>query len=84
MTSLSRAAQAVMDATDYPEDLATRIRVGAALRAAADQVVPMEKEPAEPPSYGIGHEPAEYVQDWTCWHIRRQFIDIAAELVDND
>ena len=34
MTSLSRAAQAVMDATDYPEDLATRIRVGAALRAA--------------------------------------------------
>jgi hypothetical protein len=40
MTSLSRAAQAVMDATDYPEDLATRIRVAAALQAAADQVVP--------------------------------------------
>jgi hypothetical protein len=38
MTSLSRAAQAVMDATDYPEDLATRIRVAAALQAAADQV----------------------------------------------
>ena len=40
MTSLSRAAQAVIDATDYPEDLATRIRVAAALQAAADQVVP--------------------------------------------
>jgi hypothetical protein len=40
MTSLSPAAQAVMDATDYPEDLATRIRVAAALQAAADQVVP--------------------------------------------
>ena len=34
---LSPAAQAVLDATDYPEDWATRIRVAAALRAAADQ-----------------------------------------------
>ena len=40
MTNLSPAAQAVLDATDYPEDWATRIRVAAALRAAADQVVP--------------------------------------------
>ena len=38
MTELSPAAQAVLDATDYPEDWATRIRVAAALRAAADQV----------------------------------------------
>ena len=45
MTNLSPAAQAVLDATDYPEDWATRIRVAAALRAAADQVVP--KEPHE-------------------------------------
>jgi hypothetical protein len=37
-TPLSPAAQAVMDATDYPKDWATRIRVAAALRAAADQV----------------------------------------------
>ena len=35
---LSPAAQAVLDATDYPEDWATRIRVAAALRAAADQL----------------------------------------------
>ena len=41
MTDLSPAAQAVLDATDYPEDWATRIRVAAALRAAADQVVLM-------------------------------------------
>ena len=27
-----------MDATDYPEDWATRVRVAAALRAAADHV----------------------------------------------
>jgi hypothetical protein len=40
MADLSPAAQAVLDATDYPEDWATRIRVAAALRAAADQVVP--------------------------------------------
>jgi hypothetical protein len=39
---LSPAAQAVLDATDYPEDWATRIRVAAALKAAADQVVPEE------------------------------------------
>jgi hypothetical protein len=32
-----------MDATDYPEDLATRIRVAAALQAAADQVVPVDR-----------------------------------------
>ena len=41
---LSPAAQAVLDATDYPEDWATRIRVAAALQAAADQVVPEEDE----------------------------------------
>jgi hypothetical protein len=35
MTDLSPAAQAVLDATDYPEDWATRVRVAAALRAAA-------------------------------------------------
>jgi hypothetical protein len=35
---LSPAAQAVLDATDYPEDWATRIRVAAALRAASDQL----------------------------------------------
>ena len=40
MPKLSPATQAVLDATDYPEDWATRIRVAAALRAAADQVVP--------------------------------------------
>ena len=45
MTELSTAAQAVMNATDYPEDWATRVRVAAALRAAADQVVPLQLPP---------------------------------------
>ena len=45
MPELSPAAQAVLDATDYPEDWATRIRVAAALRALADQVVPEDYEP---------------------------------------
>ena len=36
--TLSSAAQAVLDATDYPEDWVTRIRVAAALRAAADSI----------------------------------------------
>jgi len=47
MTELSTAAQAVMNATDYPEDWATRVRVAAALRAAADQVVPVENANAK-------------------------------------
>jgi hypothetical protein len=38
MTDLSPAAQAVLDATDYPEDWATRIRVAAALRALDSQL----------------------------------------------
>ena len=46
MSDLSSSAQVVLDATDYPEDWATRIRVTAALRAVADQVVPEEQEPA--------------------------------------
>ena len=36
MSNLSPAARAVLDATDYPEDWITRIRVAAAIRAAAD------------------------------------------------
>jgi hypothetical protein len=38
MADLSPAAQAVLAATNYPEDWATRIRVAAALCALADQV----------------------------------------------
>ena len=38
MSELSPAAQAVLDATDYPEDWATRIRVSAALRAVATAI----------------------------------------------
>jgi hypothetical protein len=56
----------------------------AALKAAVDQVIPMEKQPVEPPGYAIGYEPAEYLQDWTRWyvsrHIRSQLLAIAAEL----
>jgi hypothetical protein len=79
---LSPAAQAVMDAAVTKITLSKKL--AAALRAAADQVVPIKEEPSEPPGYGIGYEPAEYVQDWTCWHVRRQLrhklLAIAAEL----
>jgi len=47
MTDLSPAARKVLDATDYPEDFATRIRVAAALRAAVDLVVPDKCPPIE-------------------------------------
>lgn len=80
MTDLSPAAQAVQDAMCSRWPRSHEWIAAAALLAAADQVIPMEKEPVEPPGYGIGYEPAEYVQDWTCWHIRRQLLAIAAEL----
>jgi hypothetical protein len=41
---LSPAAQAVLDATDYPEDWATRIRVSTALRAIVEHCVPDDSE----------------------------------------
>jgi hypothetical protein len=89
MTPLPPAAQVVWDAWNDAyeaqgplEDMGQPI--AAALRAAADQVVPMEKKPVEPPGYAIGYEPPEYLQDWTRWHVRRhvraQLLAIAAEL----
>ena len=36
--TLSSEAQAVLDATDYPEDWATRIRVAAAIRAVVKEL----------------------------------------------
>ena len=38
MTTLSPQAQAILDATDYPEDWATRIRIASALREAVIQL----------------------------------------------
>ena len=40
MTKLSPEAQAVLDATDYPEDWATRTRVAAAISELLEQVLP--------------------------------------------
>jgi hypothetical protein len=54
VAELSLAAQAILDATDYPEDWATRIRVAGALRAAADQVVPEEMD-LPPIAPDLGH-----------------------------
>jgi hypothetical protein len=82
MTSLSRAAQAVMDATDYPEDLATRIRVAAALRAAVEQVLPQEQCP---PRRGMrpggtgALSPDEGAEDQRA-ATRRKLLTIATEL----
>ena len=85
MAELSPAAQAVLDAAWKEMKYASRERslrkgAAAALRAAADQVVPEENEPTEPPGYGSGREPPGYVADWTRWSIRRDLLAIAAEL----
>ena len=54
--------------------------LAAALEAVADQVVPEQQEPAEPPGYGSGSEPPQYVEQWTCWNLRQKLLAIAAEL----
>jgi len=69
MTDLSPAARVVLDAANYAFDRAgtTRQGLAAALRAAADQVVPEEPEGGMAPR-------------WIRQSIRRQFLAIAAEL----
>lgn len=76
---LSLAAQAVMDAcTDAPIQInwATKLAAAAALRAAADQVVPEE------PLYG-GDQRWMYERD-TRQASRKKLLAIAAELEDNE
>jgi hypothetical protein len=84
MAELSPAAQAVLDAAAKAVLAHPRLNLehiaAAALCAAADQVVPKENEPIEPPGYGSGREPPGYVADWTRWSIRRDLLAIAAEL----
>ena len=79
MTDLSPAAAAVLDATDYPEDWATRIRVAAALRATADQVVPDEPENKDL-DFCFSHSIAEWHQWYERTRTRRQLLTIANEL----
>lgn len=81
MAELSTAAQAVLDATDYPEDWATRIRVACALRAAADHVVPQE------PPFSGGMRPSgtgaltlDEAQMFQRSSTRRRLLAIATEL----
>jgi hypothetical protein len=85
MTELSPQAQAVWDAYELvdcdPYEIDPRkAGLSAALEAAADEVVPERQEPAEPPGYGSGSEPPQYVEQWTCWNLRQNLLAVAAEL----
>ena len=86
MTDLS-PAQKVLDAFNERHELCGPFDddwveqcLAAALEVVADQVVPERQEPAEPPGYGSGSEPPQYVQQWTCWNLRQKLLAIAAEL----
>ena len=72
MTDLSPAAQAVLDAVVSHPEFATRKRIAAALRAAADQVVPF------PGRYPLN----EYMEGMreAKREVRDKLLDIAAEL----
>jgi hypothetical protein len=79
MTDLSRPAQAVMNAatngnTNVVNDPVYRQCIAAALRAAADQVVP------EQPHEDTFEYCCDYAQSRTMDAIRHQLLNIAAEL----
>jgi hypothetical protein len=79
-TTLSPAAQAVLDAAmDTPEEQPYEFDIAAALRAAADQVVP--EEPENEDFDGDNHDDkAEWFQWSQRTHTRRELLVIAAEL----
>jgi hypothetical protein len=75
LSPAAQAAQAVLDAYDtspFDDDLGDRVAIAAALRAAADQVVPEE------PWHG-GDQRLMYERD-AHQSSRRKLLDIAAEL----
>ena len=87
MANLSPAAQKALAAFNERHELCGPFDddwveqcLAAALEAVADQVVPERQEPAEPPGYGTGLEPPEYVGQWTRWNLRQKLLAIAAEL----
>jgi len=88
MTELSPAQKALAAFNEryelcgpFDDDWAEQC-LAAAIEELADQVVPERQEPAEPPGYGTGLEPPEYVERWTCWNLRQKHLAIAAELRD--
>jgi hypothetical protein len=81
MTNLSDAAQEVFwaynrEASGKPDDHHMLEAIAAALRAAADQVVPVESHPEESQFWDDESE-----REWqNNRHVRLQFLAIAAEL----
>ena len=73
MTQLSPEAQAVLDATDYPEDWATRTRVAGAIRELLEQVLP-EYRPHYPSTLDERYRKVD------AWVIRDQVLAIVAQL----
>ena len=81
MTDLSPQAQAVLDAVcaNTEPDCDTQHIIAAALEAAADQVVPEERQP-DVPDFPDSDQIAPYYK-WLCRrHIRAELLAIAAEL----
>jgi hypothetical protein len=79
MTNLSPAAQAVLDAfnAEWPDGLA------AALRAAADQVVPNGPKPSANSDYHLNNWTKSMDQYYQRQQTREELLAIAAELEAN-
>jgi hypothetical protein len=76
---LSPAAQAVLDAY-VDEDRAGRLAVAAALRAAADQVVPESPKPSADSDYHLHHWTKNLDQYYQRQATRTELLAIATEL----
>jgi len=82
MSELSSAAQAVITASNCAGSRIVQLHIAAALRAAADQVVPEQLEPpcgeAEP--WPQGYQLMRDAQWEKCQQLRSEILAIAAEL----
>lgn len=79
MTNLSPAAQAVLDAFNGFHDLANRrLKIAAAIRAAADQTVPREEWPDQSMGFADWNLATERCEQRK--NIRANLLAIAAEL----
>ena len=83
MTDLSPAAQAVLDAVVSHPSFATRKRIAAVLRAAADQVVPDGPKPSANSDFHLMNWTKSLDQYYQRQQTRDELLAIATELDDH-
>jgi hypothetical protein len=83
MTELSPAAQAIIDASNCDGSRCVQLHIAAALRAAADQVVPKGPKPSANSDYHLMNWTKSLDQYYQRQQTRQDILDIADELEGN-